>query len=69
MKKTILKKVWGFLVNPVSVQTPLTKITKKIGNRIINTQRDTNINNQLILFLFVHVNKYYCFKRCISWNI
>lgn len=66
MKKTILKKVWGFLVNPVSVQTPLTKITKKIRNRIINTtETNKSINNQLILYLMVLVNKYSYYKRCI----
>ena len=67
MQKTILKKVWGFLVNPVSVQTPLTKITKKIRNRIINTDKSNtrSINNQLIFILLVLVNKYSDYKRCI----
>ena len=67
MAKTILKKVWGFLVNPVSVQTPLTKITKKIRNRIINTDKSNtrSINNQLIFILLVLVNKYSDYKRCI----
>lgn len=56
--KIILKKVWdSFLVNPVNVQAPLTKITKKIRNRIIN--------NQLILYLMVLVYKYSYYMRCI----
>ena len=66
MENTILKKVWGFLVNPASRQAPQTKITKKIGNGIINTKTSTNsINNQLILYLSVLVYKYSHFKRCI----
>ena len=66
MEKKLLKKVWGFLVNPVSVQVPQTKITKKIGNGIINTKTSTNsINNQLRLYLFVLVYKYSHRKRCI----
>ena len=67
MKKSILKKVWGFLVNPATVQAPVTKITKKIRNRIINTDKSntTSINNQLIFNLFVLVNKYSYYMRCI----
>ena len=67
MKKSILKKVWGiFLVNPASTPAPLTKITKKIRNRIINTNTDTiSINNQLILYLMFLVNKYSYCMRCI----
>ena len=67
MEIIILKKVWGFLVNPASVQTPLTKITKKIRNGIINTDKSNirSINNQLILFLLVLVNKYSDYMRCI----
>lgn len=66
MENTILKKVWGFLVNPVSRQAPQTKITKKIRNGIINTREPTNsINNQLNLILFVYVNKYSYYLRCI----
>lgn len=68
MESTILKKVWGFLVNPASVQAPLTKITKKNKRSgIINTDKrtDKSINNQLILFLLVLVNKYSYYMRCI----
>ena len=67
MSKTIIKKVWdSFLVNPVNVQAPLTKITKKIRNGIINTNTDTkSINNQLILYLMFLVNKYSYYMRCI----
>lgn len=64
--KTI--KLWDMqLVTTVSTPAPLTKITKKIRNGIINSDR--NINNQLNLFLFVYVNKYSYFMRCILWNI
>lgn len=65
--KIILKKVWdSFLVNPVNVQAPLTKITKKIRNRIINTTKtNKSINNQLILYLMVLVYKYSYYERCI----
>lgn len=65
--KLSIKKVWdSFLVNPARVLTPLTRITKKIRNGIINTNRKArSINNQLILFLFVFVNKYSYFTRCI----
>jgi len=67
IENTILKKVWGFLVNPASRQAPQTKITKKIRNGIINTNKRTNrsINNQLRLSLFVLVYKYSHYKRCI----
>ena len=64
----ILKKVWdSILVNPASRPAPLTKITKKIRNGIINTDKsnDRSINNQLILYLLDFVNKYSDFKRCI----
>ena len=64
--KTI--KLWDMqLVTTFSTPAPLTKITKKIRNGIINSDR--NINNQLNLFLFVYVNKYSYFMRCILWNI
>ena len=68
--KTILKKEWDrFLVNPVSVLAPLTKITKKIRNRIINTDTQTrSINNQLILFLSFYVNKPSYFGEVHLWN-
>lgn len=67
MVKIILKKEWDrILVNPASRQTPLTKITKKIRDGIINTKTSTNsINNQLRLILFVLVYKYSHYKRCI----
>ena len=67
MVKIILKKEWDrILVNPVSRQTPLTKITKKIRDGIINTREPANsINNQLRLILFVFVNKYSYYQRCI----
>lgn len=46
-------------VTLISVTTPLTKITKKIKNWIINNTRELeNINNQLILFMLLIVNKY-----------
>lgn len=66
--RIILKKIWdSVLVNPASVLAPLTKITKKNKrNGIINTNRtDNSINNQLILFLFVYVNKYSYLMGCI----
>lgn len=67
MVKIILKKEWDrILVNPASRQTPLTKITKKIRDGIINTREPANsINNQLRLILFVFVNKYSYYLRCI----
>ena len=67
MVKIILKKEWDrILVNPASRQTPLTKITKKIRDGIINTREPANsINNQLRLILFVYVNKYSYYQRCI----
>lgn len=69
--ETKLKKEWDrFLVNPESVTAPLTKITKKIRNRIINTEITTkSINNQLILILFFHVNKPTYFREVYTWNI
>lgn len=68
--KTILKKAWdSFLVNPVNVQAPLTKITKKIRNRIINTDTDTkSINNQLILYWVLLVNKYSYSQEVYLWS-
>ena len=60
-----LLKLGGFLVNPASRQAPQTKITKKIGNGIINTDTKNSINNQLRLSLFVLVYKYSHFERCI----
>ena len=57
MENKLLKKVWGFLVNPVSVQAPQTKITKKIGNGIINTKTSTNsINNAVKNFFPIGLN-------------
>ena len=57
MENKLLKKVWGFLVNPVSVQAPQTKITKKIGNGIINTKTSTNsINNAVKIFFPIGLN-------------
>ena len=57
------------LVTLASVQTPLTKITKK-GNEIINTKKnkDRSINNQLILFLSFHVNKCSYYLRWKVWS-
>ena len=68
--KIILKKVWdSFLVNPVNVQAPLTKITKKIRNRIINTTKtNKSINNQLILYLVLLVNKYPYSEEVYLWS-
>ncbi len=68
--KIILKKVWdSFLVNPVNVQAPLTKITKKIRNRIINTTKtNKSINNQLILYLMVLVYKYSYSEEVYLWS-
>ncbi len=68
--KIILKKVWdSFLVNPVNVQAPLTKITKKIRNRIINTTKtNKSINNQLILYLVLLVNKYSYSEEVYLWS-
>ena len=68
--KIILKKVWdSFLVNPVNVQAPLTKITKKIRNRIINTTKtNKSINNQLILYLVLLVNKYSYSEEVHLWS-
>ena len=68
--KMILKKVWdSFLVNPVNVQAPLTKITKKIRNRIINTTKtNKSINNQLILYLVLLVNKYSYSEEVYLWS-
>lgn len=61
-------RLWDIqLVTIVSTLAPLTKITKKIRDGIINSDR--NINNQLNLFLFVYVNKYSYSMRCILWNI
>ena len=69
MTITLLKKVWDkILVNPVSVQAPLTKITKKNKRSgIINTDKSNSksINNQLILYLLDFVNKYSYYLRCI----
>ncbi len=63
-----LKNIWDkILVILVSTQTPLIKITKKNKrNGIINTNKrtDKSINNQLILFLLVLVNKYSYYKGC-----
>ena len=68
--KIILKKVWdSFLVNPVNVQAPLTKITKKIRNRIINTTKtNKSINNQLILYLVLLDNKYSYSEEVYLWS-
>lgn len=69
--KITLKKAWdSFLVNPVNVQAPLTKITKKIRNGIINTDKSNSksINNQLIFILLVLVNKYSYFEEVYLWN-
>ena len=68
--KIILKKVWdSFLVNPVNVQAPLTKITKKIRNRIINTTKtNKSINNQLILYLVLLVNIYSYSEEVYLWS-
>lgn len=68
--KIILKKVWdSFLVNPVNVQAPLTKITKKIRNRIINTTKtNKSINNQLILYLVLLVNNYSYSEEVYLWS-
>lgn len=67
----ILKNGWDrFLVTPENVLTPLTKITKKIRNRIINTRiRTKSINNQLILCLLFYVNKCSYFIEVYLWNI
>lgn len=68
--RTIIKIFDSEKVTIVSTPAPLTKITKKIRDGIINTNRsEININNQLILILFVYVNKYSYYLRCILWNI
>ena len=69
--KSIIKKIWDkFLLNPESLTAPLTKITKNKKNRIINTHKrtDKSINNQLILFLFVLVNKYSYSEEVYLWS-
>lgn len=69
MKLTLKKVGDSFLVNPVNVQAPLTKITKKIRNGIINTNTKTrSINNQLILYLVLLVNKYSYTKEVYLWS-
>lgn len=61
IKSSNMGLVWVWEVIPVNTLAPVTKITKKIRNGIINTYRDTkSINNQLILFLLVIVYKSFC---------
>ena len=61
IKSSNMGLVWVWEVIPVNTLAPVTKITKKIRNGIINTYTDTkSINNQLILFLLVIVYKSFC---------
>lgn len=46
IKSSNMELVWVWEVIPVNTLAPVTKITKKIRNGIINTYRDTkSINN------------------------